>query len=80
MVPPLTPETVLLAAAYFGVFAGLYLVVTNLPWFDADGEPGPAERGTEEMVRCPQCGRENDDGFAYCRHCTTELGGPAGAA
>lgn len=80
MAPPVTPETLLLAVAYFGVFAGLYLVVTNLPWF-GESEDAGVETADEETVRCPDCGRENEDGFAYCRHCTTELGsGTAGAA
>jgi cytochrome c-type biogenesis protein CcmH/NrfF len=80
MAPPVTPETLLLAVAYVGVFAGLYLVVMNLPWFGDDEDARAAEEGGE-TVRCPQCGRENEDGFAYCRHCTTALGGgTAGAA
>jgi len=78
MAPPVAPETLLLAAAYLGLFVGLSLVVRNLQWLD-DGGDDP-ETSTEDMVSCPDCGRANEDGFAYCRHCATDLGASAGAA
>jgi hypothetical protein len=70
MVPPITPETAVLAVAYLGMFLGTYLVIRNLSWFsdaDAAAEPGA------ETVACPECGRENQVAFVYCRHCATEL-------
>lgn len=77
MLPPVTPETLALAAAYLGVFLGTYLVLRNLPWFDADSDAAEPSDGT---VSCPECGRQNQVAFVYCRHCATEFGTVGGTA
>ncbi|MFB6172669.1 MAG: zinc-ribbon domain-containing protein [Haloarculaceae archaeon] len=68
----LTPEAVLLAAAYLGFFAGLYLVVDGVRRLFAVDDRA-AGSVTDATVVCPRCGRENDDGYLYCRNCATPL-------
>ena len=71
---PVTPETLLLAAAYLGFFVGLYLVVDGLYSLIND-EVGPTTEvdGDHDTVVCPSCGSENGGRYLYCRDCTTPL-------